>query len=155
MSGIFLWLTVAVIFVIAEKWLYTWHISLFYARRRRMLVHLAACHKVYADIIVSKAKYIKEKFGGYCNPSFIVLLSVVKINQHFLWYVCPLERCNTDFHTYPYGKVHGANMGPTWVLSAPDGPHVGPMNLVIRVVLLGFMAQNKTHKHNNKSFLGV
>ena len=22
-------------------------------------------------------------------------------------------------------------MGPTWVLSAPDGPHVGPMNLVI------------------------
>ena len=22
--------------------------------------------------------------------------------------------------------------GPTWVLSAPDGPHVGPMNLVIR-----------------------
>ena len=24
-------------------------------------------------------------------------------------------------------------MGPTWVLSAPGGPHVGPMNLVIRV----------------------
>ena len=24
--------------------------------------------------------------------------------------------------------VHGANMGPTWVLSAPDEPHVGPMN---------------------------
>ena len=25
-------------------------------------------------------------------------------------------------------------MGPTWVLSAPDGPHVGPMNLAIRLV---------------------
>ena len=24
------------------------------------------------------------------------------------------------------------SMGPTWVLSAPDGPHVGPMNLAIR-----------------------
>ena len=36
-------------------------------------------------------------------------------------------------HVYPDSKVHGANMGPTWVLSAPDGPHVGPMNLVIRV----------------------
>ena len=36
---------------------------------------------------------------------------------------------------YPDSKVHGANMGPTWVLSAPDGPHVGPMNLAIRVVL--------------------
>ena len=32
----------------------------------------------------------------------------------------------------PHSKVHGANMGPTWVLSAPDGPHVGPMNLAIR-----------------------
>ena len=29
-------------------------------------------------------------------------------------------------------KVHGANMGPTWVLSAPDGPHVGPINLAIK-----------------------
>ena len=32
----------------------------------------------------------------------------------------------------PDNKVHGANMGPTWVLSAPDGPHVGPVNLVFR-----------------------
>ena len=31
----------------------------------------------------------------------------------------------------PNNKVHGANMGPTGVLSAPDGPHVGPMNLAI------------------------
>ena len=31
----------------------------------------------------------------------------------------------------PDSKVHGANMGPTWVLSAPDGPHVGPMNLAL------------------------
>ena len=27
-----------------------------------------------------------------------------------------------------------ASMGPTWVLSAPDGTHVGPMNLAISVV---------------------
>ena len=32
---------------------------------------------------------------------------------------------------YPENKVHGANMGPTWVLSAPDGPHVGPMSIAI------------------------
>ena len=36
----------------------------------------------------------------------------------------------------PDNKDHGANMGPTWVLSAPDGPHVGPMNLAIRDGLL-------------------
>ena len=26
-------------------------------------------------------------------------------------------------------------MGPTWVLSVPDGPHVDPMNIAIRVLL--------------------
>ena len=34
-------------------------------------------------------------------------------------------------YTYPDSKVHRTNMGPTWVLSAPDGPHVSPMNLAI------------------------
>ena len=40
----------------------------------------------------------------------------------------------TDMLLYitPDSKVHGTNMGPTWVLSPPDGPHVGPMNLAIR-----------------------
>ena len=32
----------------------------------------------------------------------------------------------------PDSKDHGANMGPIWVLSTPDGPHVGPMNRAIR-----------------------
>ena len=31
----------------------------------------------------------------------------------------------------PDSKVHGAHMGSTWVLSAPGGPHVGPMNLAV------------------------
>ena len=31
-------------------------------------------------------------------------------------------------------KIYGANMGPTWVLSAPDGPHVGHINLAIRAI---------------------
>ena len=37
-----------------------------------------------------------------------------------------------DINKNPDNKVHGANMGPTWVLSVPDGPHIGPMNLAIR-----------------------
>ena len=31
-----------------------------------------------------------------------------------------------------YHNVHVANMKPTWVLSAPGGPHVVPMNLAIK-----------------------
>ena len=42
-----------------------------------------------------------------------------------------LGRSHCD--SFPDINVHGANMGPTWVLPAPDGPHVGPMNLAIRV----------------------
>ena len=34
----------------------------------------------------------------------------------------------------PDSKVHVANTGPTWALSAPDGPQVGPINLAIRDV---------------------
>ena len=34
----------------------------------------------------------------------------------------------------PDSKVQEANMGPTWVLSAPDGCRVGPMKLAIRDV---------------------
>ena len=51
---------------------------------------------------------------------------------------------HTHSHTQPIGcscqyfaenpdcMVYGANMGPTQVLSAPGGPHVGLINLVIR-----------------------
>ena len=34
---------------------------------------------------------------------------------------------------HPDSKVHVAHMGTTWILSAPGGSHVGPMNLAIRV----------------------
>ena len=43
--------------------------------------------------------------------------------------------CVCALYTYkyfPHSMLLGANMGPTWVLSAPDGSHVGPMNLAIR-----------------------
>ena len=33
-------------------------------------------------------------------------------------------------------KVYGVNMGPTSVLSSPGGPHVGPMHIAIRDLVL-------------------
>ena len=54
-------------------------------------------------------------------------------NSHCNIHHCPHEGLVPTGHLYPDSKVHGANMGPTWVLSAPDGPHVGLMNLAIRV----------------------
>ena len=42
---------------------------------------------------------------------------------------------------YPDSKVHGANMGPTWVLSAQVEPHVGPMYIAIWVGMYNMKAQ--------------
>ena len=42
----------------------------------------------------------------------------------------PRERSSRDV---PAGQqITRASMGPTWVLSAPEGPHFGPMNLAFR-----------------------
>ena len=45
-----------------------------------------------------------------------------------------LDQTNESQESSPDSKVHGANMGPTWALLALDGPHVGSMNLAIRVM---------------------
>ena len=59
----------------------------------------------------------------------------------------------------PDNKVHGANMGSTWVLSATDGPHVGPMNPAIRDVS-AFVADYATisytdNDHNIRRHFGI
>ena len=54
--------------------------------------------------------------------------------------------------TNPDSKVHGANMGPTWVLSAPDGPHVGPMNLAIWE---GSVMQKAFHCHGARRWISL
>ena len=54
------------------------------------------------------------------------------INVHNLSSAGHMHIQNSRLVITPDSKVHGSYMGPTWVLSAPDGPHVGPMNLAIR-----------------------
>ena len=50
-----------------------------------------------------------------------------------------------SLNKYPDSKVHGASLGPTWVLSAPDGPHVGPWTLLSgKHVLLFWWPQTGT-----------
>ena len=53
-------------------------------------------------------------------------------SQTVMWILLPFQSFSYQ-HNFPDNKIHGANMGPTWVLSAPDGPSVGPMNLAIWV----------------------
>ena len=46
------------------------------------------------------------------------------------WHVRDLLMPVSKPESNPNNKVHGASMGPTWVLSAPDGPHVGSWTLL-------------------------
>ena len=64
--------------------------------------------------------------------------------------------------TIPDSKVHWANMGPTWTLPAPDGPHVGPMNLAFRDIILQWSHKtidhivllNVDHRQNKRYIYG-
>ena len=59
---------------------------------------------------------------------------IIEIFAHTMCYHIPWWKTMERRYLYwndSDSKVHGANMGPTWVLSAPDGPHVSPMNFVI------------------------
>ena len=84
------------------------------------------------DLLPVGTKHVLNHAEGDCRTFWneIVPQSITKIR---------LKTAYT-FHSIhpgsniPDSQVHGANMGPTWVLSAPDGPHVGPMYLAIRNV---------------------
>ena len=65
------------------------------------------------------------KSGG-CDKEINVILH--KKNQDYKLAISFLVRYIVD----PESKFHGPNMGPTLILSSPDGSHVGPMNLAIR-----------------------
>ena len=69
-----------------------------------------------------------------------------------IWHIISMGQCDRDItpirlatptwdvinypcHNLPDSKVHGANMGPIWGRQDPGGPHVGPMNFAIWVIV--------------------
>ena len=72
---------------------------------------------------------------SYCHHIYILHRPCLCFSQCIACFILFLSWLCVTRHV-PDSKVHGANMGPTWVLSAPDGPHVGPVNLAIWGFLL-------------------
>ena len=95
--------------------------------------------QLYLDLILqSHLCFDTDNIALYlCIMCHIPFIQRNNIHQS---YGCPSASEATLKHTckriihndVPDSKVHGANMGPTWVLSAPDGPLVDPMKLAIR-----------------------
>ena len=72
-----------------------------------------------------------------CYVLFDFTLSWIR-NLIQLGYHCSLSLVHfyvrlRDNAIYPDSKARGTNIGPIWVLSPPNGTHVGPRNLAIRV----------------------
>ena len=119
-------------------------------RLPRVVLHIDGLVQDYSNPIAKALKLLQS----YTKPSMYyirrvmymphVMVSFVFIdNSHFYrkasWLFTGMEvkwpqgMCPQIIDGFPYSKAHGANMGPTWVLSAPVGPQVGLMNLSIRV----------------------
>ena len=71
-------------------------------------------------------------------------LGPVQYKNHLIGHEDFHERDKTVVKT-PDSKVHGANMEPEWGLSVPERPHVGPMHLAIRAILLIFFVKMGFH----------
>ena len=52
-------------------------------------------------------------------------------------------------------KIHGANMGPTWVLSAPDGPMLTPWTLLSGTFRVGFQCVYPRISSERPSLLAI
>ena len=79
---------------------------------------------VFFDLRLNKRLSKQSKHQWFETPSRSLWRHYNVMPYHKIW--------SSLIQVIPDCKVHEANMGPTWVPSAPDGPHVGPMNLVIR-----------------------
>ena len=76
----------------------------------------------YKDKMIVRWCYLYD--GNYCTWKEGLCIEIAP-SRFLLSYV------------FPENKVHEAYMGPTWGRQDPGGPHVGPMNLAIRVFILG------------------
>ena len=97
---------------------------------------------IVMSIVATDAKWIPVK----STKSFLSTISISSfyLISHIIIWSSVIDKTQypqiklllTYKKTPPDSKVHDANMGPTWVLSSPGGPHVGPMNLAIWACIL-------------------
>ena len=95
---------------------------------------------VWGEVTMRYPKYTVCSVPGI-TPSVAYLDSfLLKLSHpHNSTIPTPWNHCGL---VIPDSKVHGVNMGPHWVLSAPDGLHISPMNPAIRDVIWQYIRIN-------------
>ena len=99
------------------------------------------CKLCIRDIWVSSGAFLIKNVIWGTVPEKAIILCMCPAKERRCYIVTLsliglVHTQNDPWECYPDSKDHGANMGPIWVLSAPDGPHVGPMYLAIRVAAM-------------------
>ena len=85
---------------------------------------------------------VEPKYEQFCQE--IVRRNIVCKMASIMFRLLCVTEDKPGGNSYPMlnntdSKILGANMGSTWGRQDPGGPHVGPMNLTIWVVLIKFV----------------
>ena len=97
------------------------------------------CNVLLQIVLLDEALECYDRSREWLHPAIAMFCCIeTQICIQYIFFNAHAHcQCNllTYMHTkrIPGSKVHGANMGCTWVLSAPDWPHVGSMNHAIRL----------------------
>ena len=102
--------------------------SIRYAQRMSGVINIVG-RRIIADVLLW---YI---YGVFIRILYLVIKKEIRYKSTFIRKGQKTTNHPFLHHISPDSKVHGANMGLTWALSAPDGPLVGPMNLAIGELL--------------------
>ena len=101
---------------------------------------------VVHHLLNSNIMIVIQQYNIYCNNSISAIdlhlgfiddfrLKSPTVNhmvlEYLYYFIISFQNAWNTFHKIPDSKVYRANMGPTWGLQDPCGPHVGPMNLAI------------------------
>ena len=87
---------------------------------------------IFPDLYIPFLKYIRFRTTALDARSKVIAVTAETAAVGANWQHKVTPEYGDLMNVIPDSKVHGANMGPTWVLSAPGVPHVGPMNLAVR-----------------------
>ena len=137
--------TVLVPFICSSEWtLIHFHFSKYVCFWLNQPTLIMASIKTTLHIFVLLISTLSARAWPYCIPRYtnrplngFCCNGQSYTTSHGVTQASCVHACVTSPSCFatPDSKVHGANMGPTWVLSAPYVPHIGSMNLAIRDVL--------------------
>ena len=98
----------------------------------------------YVSMLGWKSNHVSKTPGAQCILYRWLSPEMIEWNSTLQW-VSVYEACigitsllKTERRVQelcPDSKVHGANMGPIWGRQDPGGPHIGPMDFALWVVM--------------------